>query len=244
MRSAPNRTVPIRETVRRRKKTEHHMSINFSLQTNKTMNNKNEVFKIIITAVVTSVLTLLSSWFILFKQQNNEQKYWLMRSRNERLQKLSDQQIKLFEETNNDILTAELMSKDLKLSTIEFTAKLYGSKSIRESKELISGNQLKEKAIAYNKLTNKLGSDFQMCAIYFGSAVNKPIKEVSEAIAKNYNNNSILGEPVEKQSLSSVLNYFTKDMGTIELLEKNRICLLDSMQRQIAIVVRTMNTPE
>lgn len=208
------------------------------------MNNKSEIFKVVITAVVTSALTLLSSWFLLFKQQNNEQEYWVKRSRIERLQKLADCQIKLFEDINNDILTSELMSKDLKLSTIEFTAKLYGSKSIRESKELISGNQLKEKAVAYNKQINKLGSNLQMCAIYFGSVVDKPIKEVSDALGKNYRNNSILSEPIEKQNFSSVLEYFKKDLGTIPVLEKNRLALLDSMQRQIKIVIQTINNPE
>jgi hypothetical protein len=197
--------------------------------------------KIASTAILTAILTLVSSWFLLYRQLSKEQEYWTKRAKIERLQNLSATQIKLFEEINKMILDCELLAKEVKLDQVEFATRLTGPKSIRESKDLITGKQLQEKIIGYHHRLYELGSKLQMAGIYFGNAVDKPIKELGKALEKNYMNNSIMNVPIEKQTLVDVLEYYKKDFGPMEILEKNRTVLLDSMSRQIALVVRTMN---
>ena len=63
-----------------------------------TINNWSASVKIVATAVLTAILTLVSSWFLLYKQLGKEQEYWTKRSNIERLQNLSNSQIKLFED--------------------------------------------------------------------------------------------------------------------------------------------------
>lgn len=203
--------------------------------------DKGEFSKIILTAIVTSALTLASSYFLLVKQYKTEEEYWSKRSRTERLQNLLNNQIKLFEEINSGILSTEVMAKELKLDAVEFTAMIKILQTDKETGNLITGKEFQEKQVAYHNKINELGAKLQMAELYFGNGIDTIIKDLGSSLEANYKHNLIFKDSLSTENLNSVLEYFKRDFETIEVLEKNRLKIIKAMRTDMLTVANEIN---
>jgi hypothetical protein len=73
--------------------------------------------EIIITAVITSFLTIVSSYFLMSSQFTAEQEYWLNRQNHERLEITLDKKIKLLESFNEDFLKLDVLTSKMKMTS-------------------------------------------------------------------------------------------------------------------------------
>ena len=211
--------------------------------TTKQQNNSNpsdkkyiiesDWLKIALTAVITSLLTLSTSYFIMSSQLSKEQDYWKSRKRIEGLQALSDRQIKLFEDINSQILLIEVLSKDFKLESAKFKANIELYKTSKNFKNKVDESSLENKAVEYHKQINLLGSKLQMATLFFGKEVDSLIIPLNQALELNYNNNLILNDSNKIQGLESTLDYFKHDFNTISLVSDNRLKFLGAMIKDI-----------
>jgi hypothetical protein len=197
--------------------------------------DQSELLKIILTAVITTILTLCSSYFLLTRQFEKEQQYWVKRTKTERLQNLLDRQTQLFEEINSGILRSEVMAKDLKLYAVEFTVRLKGEQQLQEMVNLASSKEIEEKQVAYQNQLNELASKIQMAELYFGVGVDTLIRDLGNSFGKNFRHNLIFQDSFSSMSLSSALEFFKKDFETIDLLQQNRLKFLKAMRADMLV---------
>ena len=194
-----------------------------------------DLVKIFLTALITSILTLGSSYFLMFSQLEKEQEYWITRLKTERLQVLLDREIKLFEDINTSILIIEVLAKDFKISAIKFRADIEMAKEFQD-RDINNNDYLANKAIEYHKHINNLTSKLQMAEFYFGHEVDSLINPLSKTLGINYNTNLILRDSVEINGLESVFEYFKRDFETVEELTENRLKILKAMRKEMDLV--------
>ena len=60
---------------------------------------KSDTFKIVLTALLTSMFTGFVSYFLMFSQLKEEQNYWKTRTKAEKVSQLLEKQIEIFEPT-------------------------------------------------------------------------------------------------------------------------------------------------
>jgi len=193
----------------------------------------NDLFKIVLTSIVTALLTLTSSYFLMFSQLEEEQKYWKTRTRVERIQELIDKQTELFESLNSKILLNEALAKDFKVYSASYMTKLAFANKYDSELDKEMTQQLHIKALEYHKEINELGSKIQICELYFGSEVDSLLNPLSIALIENYNRNLILGDSIELENQPGVASYFESDFETIKELTDNRISILKAMRAEI-----------
>lgn len=195
-----------------------------------------DLIKIFLTALITSILTLVSSYFLMFSQLEKEQEYWITRMKTERLQEMLDRQIKLYEEINNGVLSIEVLAKDFKISATDFIANVEMAVEFQDENIIKMNAFLTSKALGYHKQINSLASKLQMAEFYFGQEVDTLIKPLSDALERNYNTNLIIGDSENTKDLDSVIEYFKRDFNTIEELTEKRLEILKAMRNEMDLI--------
>jgi hypothetical protein len=201
---------------------------------------RTDFFKIISTSIVTALLTLVSSYYLMFSQLKEEQNYWITRTHVERVQELLDRRIKLFEELNSKILLNEVLSKDFKVFSAVYMANLELKMNYGGKLDNNMSTKFDVKALELHKGINELGAKIQMCELYFGAEVDSLLNPLSKAIGENYSRNLVLGDSIKLSDKTSVASYFDKDFETIKELTENRLSILKAMRAEIDTVNKTL----
>ncbi|EAP87158.1 hypothetical protein [Croceibacter atlanticus] len=194
---------------------------------------KSDTFKIVLTALLTSMFTGFVSYFLMFSQLKEEQNYWKTRTKAEKVSQLLEKQIEIFDNVNSGILLTEVLAKDFKLYSAKFMSTIElslagGKNSTNEESEILNN-----KAIEYHKQINQLATDIQMSEMYFGAKVDSLINPLSESLNSNYQNNLILGDTTRLKGYKNVTEYFKRDFNTTKELSENRLKILKAMRSEI-----------
>lgn len=84
------------------------------------MKKRNTLIDIILIAIITSILTAGSSFFLTKNELSEEQKYWKERLKKERLINIQDRQIAILEDVNSRVLELEVLAREIKITAAEF----------------------------------------------------------------------------------------------------------------------------
>jgi hypothetical protein len=190
------------------------------------------LLEIVLTALITSLLTFIGSYFVMSSQLSKEQEYWSDRMKKERIQDLMNRQLNLFEEVNSDILLSEVMVKDYKIELAKFYSLYELAKYSPKIAKEVNANDVYNKGVEYHKHLNKLGAKLQMVALYFNEKVNSLIVPLSKALEDNYRNNALRDSSSQNQ-IGISKDYFNRDFETIKELSDNRINLIKAMRDNI-----------
>ena len=181
---------------------------------------KIELLKILLTAVITAAFTFAISYYLLNYQLRTEQLYWIKRSQTEKGNNILEKQIYLMETVNADILTAELLSKELKIDLARL--KLLDQLP-PDTRQIELWGRFNDKLIAYHKHIYAIANELQTARFYFGSKLDSALVELTNALEKNYKNNFLTGNPQTKPN----------DFETIEELVTGRLKIVAMMQEEI-----------
>jgi len=201
--------------------------------------------EIIITAFLTSLFTLTTSYFLIFNQLDMEHEYWQKRSQSERLTNLLDRRINLMASVNENILLYEILAENFKFHSIDFITNLKMIEQEKPSNELLK--DLYSRRVIFQKKSDEikkhvyiLSSQLQMVETYFGNDVDELIQPLSDAIEKNYSNNLVLGAPISKLDASSLTELLKKDRRTIQILTTHRLRLITEMRAEIEVITKLL----
>ena len=207
--------------------------------------NKNEgigLLQIFLTALITSIFTLASSYFLMFSQLEKEQEYWMNRMRTERYQELMDRQINLLEEINSGLLQSEILVKDYKLESASFMSNLEFIKQNPGVKLDSDVEALAKKAFEYHLHLYKLASKLQMAELYFSNKVDSLIAPLGKALEENYNNELALKDSLAFSWEDPIKYFFNRDFETVQQLADVRIKLITAMREDIAKIANSIYT--
>ena len=194
---------------------------------------KSDTFKIVLTALLTSLFTGFVSYLLIFSQLREEQNYWKTRTKAEKISQLLEKQIEIFDNVNSGILLTEVLAKDFKLYSAKFMSSIELSLASGKSLSNDESEILNNKAIEYHKQINQLATDLQMSEMYFGSDIDSLINPLSESLNSNYQNNLILGDTTRLTGYKNVMEYFKRDFNTTKELSENRLKILKAMRNEI-----------
>ncbi|TDQ33390.1 hypothetical protein [Zeaxanthinibacter enoshimensis] len=194
---------------------------------------KNELKIIILTAIITSILTVLGSYFLMYSQLSYEQDYWKERIKTEKLIELVDKQTILMNEINEGILTNQTLVKHYKLLSAKYMSKL--SLSYNRGKGLTEDFQqnFENKSLELHKQIMTLASKIQESELYFQGEVDSLLNPLSEALNKNYQTNLFTGSDIHNQDINSIEMYFDRDFETLKVLKEKRMELIKAMRDEI-----------
>ena len=198
------------------------------------MNKKNEPTswkEIIITAVLTSALTLGCSYFIMKSQLTEEQKYWLERFRTERAQIILNKKVQLLEQLNEGILESEVLAKELKLSFSSFHARMELSRVDPDCN--LDDIHLEKKIVDYHKHISRLAAKFQMVPVYFPNNVANLVEPLNRAIELNYKDNEKTLIQFSTSDPKQTEDYFKRNFDTVRELTEARKILIKKMLEDI-----------
>ncbi|HIJ80007.1 MAG: hypothetical protein OEY01_16055 [Desulfobulbaceae bacterium] len=197
--------------------------------------------EIILTALLTSTLTLGCSYFIMKSQLSDEQKYWSERFRTERAQDILNKKVTLLEELNAGILESEILAKEIKLSFSSFNALL---ETCRVDPECdLNSVQLDKKVVDYHKHINRLAAKFQMVPLYFSNDIALMVEPLSRAIESNYEANTKTLIEFSITDPKQTKDYFERDFNTVGELTKIRLILIKKMLDDINTYAGSIYTP-
>ena len=195
-------------------------------------NNSSTNWKdILITAVLTSALTLGSSYFIMKSQLSEEQKYWSERFRTERAQDILNKKVSLLEELNAGILESEVLAKEIKLSFSSFNALIELCRV--DPKCDINSVELNKKVVTYHKHINRLAAKFQMVPVYFPNDIGLMVEPLSRALESNYEANAKTLIEFSVTDPKQTKDYFERDFSTVGELTEIRLKLIKKMMDDI-----------
>nr|WP_320015681.1 hypothetical protein [uncultured Desulfobacter sp.] len=204
-------------------------------------NNSSTNWKdILITAVLTSVLTLGCSYFIMKSQLSEEQKYWSERFRTERAQDILNKKVTLLEELNSGILESEVLAKEIKLSFSSFNALMELCRV--DPKCDINNVEFNKKVVNYHKYINRLAAKFQMVPVYFPNDIALIVEPLSRAIELNYEANAKTLIDFSITDPKKTKDYFERDFNTVGELTKIRLKLIKKMLDDINTYAGTIYT--
>ncbi len=190
---------------------------------------KKELKVVILTSFLTSILTVLGSYFLMYSQLSYEQNYWKERIKTEKGIELIDKQTALMIEVNERILSNAILVRDFKILLTKHISDL-NLGFLDESKSQYVLNKYFE----LQKQIIRLCSKMQESEFYFGSKVDSLLISLSEALDKNYNNNLILSSTnLKSKDINLINKYFNQDFGTIKILTEKRFELIEAMRNEI-----------
>jgi len=200
------------------------------------MSKKYNLSEIVLTAVITAILTSVSSFILTRSQLSQEQVYWEQRLQKERLVEMLDRQIALYEEINTGILNTESLARELKIRGSEFNVNIsmarLGKQDIKEI-----NTAFQEKAMEYHKHIYNFSGKLQLIPLYFSNRVDSLINPLRIALENNGNHNLSIGDVVE---LDKIKEYLNKDYETIEELKDVRMKILKAMNEDMSLVTKTI----
>ncbi|MCF8337923.1 MAG: hypothetical protein K9I74_08065 [Bacteroidales bacterium] len=195
--------------------------------------------EIILTAIITALLTSISSFFLTKSKLKQEQNYWQKRLVTERLVKIHDRQISLYEEINTGILETEALARELKLMASQYNVyasiATLGSDNYKNFKAF--HNDFMEKKFEYIKYIHSFSGKIQLIPMYFTTRVDTLIEPLRVALQNNIAKQLSIGEKVELDSISEIYN---NDYETIKELTDTRINILKTMNEDMHEVSKTL----
>ncbi|CAH6902230.1 conserved hypothetical protein [Vibrio chagasii] len=190
---------------------------------------------IIVTAVLTSVLTIAGSYFVMKTQLTAEQDYWLNRQKLERAELKVNKQIEMLESFNDLVLNFDLQTNNVLMNAAKFKAELHLCKQAA----LIDAKEFECKASTeiyaphrnqYLQQAYKLSVLMQMLPLYFSDEVVSHVGAVNKLIADNHRR---LEEIMMLESVSDSSQYFQYNMDTPEGYMKVREQVISAMLKEI-----------
>ncbi|MFV9552556.1 hypothetical protein [Algibacter sp. PT7-4] len=195
--------------------------------------DKNELKLILLTAIITSFLTIIGSYFLMYNQLSYEQQYWKERTKTERLIDLVDKQTELMNEVNEGILINETLVKNFKLLSAEYMANISlrynGGKGGTES----TNQNFKDKSLELHKQINSLAAKIQESELYFQPKVDSLLNPLNEALNENYQANLVLSSEIDYKDINSITKYFDRDFETVKTLTEKRFEIIQAMRDEI-----------
>jgi hypothetical protein len=202
--------------------------------------------EIVITALLTAVLTLTSSYFLIFSQLDMEHDYWKKRTQSERLTSLLDRRIEVMEGINKDILIFEILAENFKMYSIDFitNTKLLELEK-KATREMIKDGGIERRAFQkkseeITKHIYILASKLQMAEMYFDNNVDELIRPLSAAIEKNYSHNLALSSTIDQLDADSLEKLLKKDRKSIEVLKIQRLKIIKAMRIEIDSITKLL----
>lgn len=196
---------------------------------NKNITNWTEI---IITAIITSMLTLVCSYVMMKKQLSEEQNYWSQRFRTERAQDILNKKISLFQDINSDILESEVLAKETKLALSSLYAEIESCKNgigDCDYKKI----EIEKKVSDYHKHINRIAAKIQMISVYYPHNIELIVEPLSLAIQENYQSHLMELTKKPKTESHKVEDYFQGSFDTINKLTEIRLKLLREMLNDI-----------
>lgn len=168
-------------------------------------NDKSDLKTIILTAIITAFLTVITQYFLQKNQLSNEQDYWKERFNIENVQNINNVRLKLIEEISEGILQLEIQAKEIKIQ----------SAFVKYSPNNDNLEELRQLTIKYHKDLYRISSKMEMASIYFDNDVDKELLRLGNALTENYQNNY-----QKNSNLEVNIPEFNLDFETIEKLSK------------------------
>ncbi|EIJ0985503.1 TPA: hypothetical protein I7701_22990 [Vibrio vulnificus] len=190
--------------------------------------NSTSVKDILITAMITSVLSVSGSYWLMSKQLEAEQDYWIKREKIERVEKIYEKQVSIMEKVNLGILSVSELLRNANISSAAFNAQVELCKTYPESKCDLNAEKINIKYSEYFKEENHLYTQLQMADWYFGNEVRESIKLLDSALKKNYQHERT------PEVINEATDYFKVDFNSISELEDQRAELLNSMRKDMS----------
>ncbi|KGR32555.1 hypothetical protein OA39_05109 [Vibrio campbellii] len=196
--------------------------------------------EIIFTAILSALLTVSGSYYLMNSQLTAEQDYWLNRQTQELAEKKLNKQVELLESFNEIYLNLQLQSMKAMMGAAKFKADLhicYQAMELNYSEykcDTKVEERLKEKQ-RYQQQVYKLSVLMQMFPLYFSDEVTSKVPVIHTALVKN-------NEKLEELSAYEVKGkyldteatvYFEREMETSPDFEKARTEVIDAMLREI-----------
>ncbi|AKU54695.1 hypothetical protein CGH43_24475 [Vibrio parahaemolyticus] len=191
-------------------------------------NNSASIKDILITAVITSLLSVSGSYWLVSKQLEAEQGYWIKREKIERIEKTYEKQVSIMENVNYGILTVSELLRNANISSAAFNAQIEMCKIYPKSKCDLDAERTNIKYSEYFKEANRLNTQLQIAEWYFGNEVRESIKLLDSALKRNYQHKrtpEIINEPMD---------YFKVDFNSISEIEEQRAELINLMRKDIS----------
>ncbi|MGR2823801.1 hypothetical protein ABMX69_21815 [Vibrio vulnificus] len=196
--------------------------------------------EIIFTAILSALLTVAGSYYLMSSQLTAEQDYWLNRQTQELAEKKLNKQVELLESFNDIYLNLQLQSLKAMTGTAKFKADLHlcYQEMERKSSEYKCDTKveelLKEKQL-YQQQIYKLSVLMQMFPLYFSGEVTNKVPVIQAALEKN---NERLFELSTYEVKGKYLDteatvYFEREMEISPDFEKARTEVIDAMLREI-----------
>ncbi len=196
---------------------------------------KNELKIIILTAIITSILTVFGSYFLMYSQLSYEQDYWKERIKTEKLIELVDKQIIIMNEINEGVLTNEALVKHFKLISAKYMSDLSLSYNGGNGLTEDSKQNFENKSLELHKQIVTLASKIQESEFYFEEEVDSLLDPLLDALNKNYQTNLVIGSAdIDVKDINSIKKYFDRDFETIKVLKEKRMELIKAMRDEIS----------
>ncbi|MEZ9167820.1 hypothetical protein OAE_09860 [Vibrio cyclitrophicus 1F289] len=195
--------------------------------------------EIIVTAVLSAMLTVSGSYFVMKSQLTAEQDYWLKRQNYEQSQQVLNKKIELLESFNDKFLKLDLLTSQMKLESSSFQAELH---ICHEAIILKSENyECKAKvekflsvSYAYRQQMYDLSVILQMLPIYYPTKVTSLIEPLNKVIEDNYHSVDKSLEKFDSTKLSRPMaDYFKRDMRSTKEFQEYRGLLIEAMLTNI-----------
>lgn len=196
--------------------------------------------EIIITAILSAILTVTGSYFIMKSQLTAEQNYWLERQAHERLSKALDSKVKLLESFNNEFLKLDALTSKMKLVSSNLQAEFHVcyeaiKLNAKDFNCKANSNDYLNVSYKYREQTYKLSVTLQMLPIYYGENVSSLITPLNKIIQQNFDNINNTLEKVDKNNLDREVSvYFERDMNSTPEFQKARGILIQAMLDDIS----------
>lgn len=196
--------------------------------------------EIIFTAILSALLTVGGSYYLMSTQLTAEQDYWLNRQTQELAEKKLNKQVELLESFNDIYLNLKLQSMQAMMGAAKFKADLhicYQAAELNYSEykcDTKVEEHLKEK-LRYQQQVYKLSVLMQMLPLYFSDEVTNKVPVIHAAVVKNNEKLDALTtyEVKGKYIDTEATVYFERDMETSADFENARTEVIDVMLREI-----------
>ncbi|ELV8631647.1 hypothetical protein QNE64_004323 [Vibrio vulnificus] len=195
--------------------------------------------EVIFTAVLSAMLTVSGSYFVMKSQLTAEQDYWLSRQKFERKQELLEKQIDMLETFNSKFLKLDLLTSKLKMKTSSFQAELHLCYEAVVSKSdsfkcKADGTVVLNASYEYRQAMHELSVTLQMLPVYFSNNVTSLIPELNTIIEDNYTAVDTSLEKFDDEKLGRPMSdYFQRDMNSTTEFRLVREKLISAMLQDI-----------
>ncbi len=190
---------------------------------------------IIVTAVLTSILTVAGSYFVMQKQLTAEQDYWLSRQHLERAESRVNKQMELLESFNDIFLNLDLQTNNVLMQAAKLKAEIHLCKhalliGAKEYKCKASTDEYFPHRNRYLQQVHKLSVLMQMLPLYFSDDVVSYVDTVNQLVSDNH---SRLEKIMAQESATDTGQYFQHNMDTPEEYMNVRKQIISAMIKEI-----------